>query len=153
MMTLRCTKKLLARLRVKPTTNDAPPTTVLGDWYANLFVVDGVKLAIAVSERSLLPVVLLGTPIKTLVPRTLDAIEETLRDMGMERPAIGVTRSRQILGSMNDFINLLDAYVPVEALRTASLHAADAPCSPLGGGRPIDRTRELFGSPHLRLVT
>ena len=165
MMTLRCTKRLLERARWKPNEDDAPPTTVLGDWYANVFVVDRLSLVILVSERSLLPVVLLATPVRTLVPRALDSIEDTLRHIGiaepsivaerraMERPRIGTTRSRQVLGSLNDFINLLDAYVLEESLRSASIHAAEAPCHPLGGGRPLDRTRELFASPRLRLVT
>jgi len=144
-------------MRAAPVTgDDDAPTTILGDWYANDFVVDRSRFVIAVSERSLLPVVVSAAPIKTLVPRTLDAIEDVLRDLGitepniaaerraMESPHVGVTRSRQVIGSMNDFINLLDAYVRKETLRSASLHAGDAPCSPLGGGRPIDRARELF---------
>ena len=163
MMTLRCTKRLLDRMRAKP-VDDEPPTTVLGDWYANVFVVGRARFVILVSERSLLPVALEAAPIRTLVPRALDAIEDTLRDIGMtepnivaerraiERPRIGTTRSRQLLGSMNDFVNLLDAYLETESLRAASIHAAEAPCSPLGGGRPIDRTRELFAAVGLRVV-
>jgi len=157
MMTLRCTKRLLGRMRATVAEDEAA-TTTLGDWYANDFMVGRLQLVIAVSERTLFPVVLLATPIRTLVPRTLDAIENALRDIGIAEPKIaverraiagpriGTTRSRQILGSINDFINLFDAYVQEESLRSASVHAAEAPCSPLGYDRPIDRTRELFAS-------
>jgi hypothetical protein len=34
--TLRCTKKLLARLGSTTVTDEVGPTTRLGDWYANL---------------------------------------------------------------------------------------------------------------------
>jgi hypothetical protein len=37
-LTLRCTRRLLARLDSEPITEDAAPTTRLGDWYANLLV-------------------------------------------------------------------------------------------------------------------
>jgi hypothetical protein len=36
MLTLRCTKKLLGRLKAKPVSEAPSSTTRLGDWYGNL---------------------------------------------------------------------------------------------------------------------
>ena len=36
MFSLRCTARLLERLKLKPQPAVPPPTTRLGDWYANL---------------------------------------------------------------------------------------------------------------------
>ena len=58
MVTLRCTQKLLRRLEV--TDKPAAPTPVLGDWYANILFSRPHQLVLCVSERSLLPVVLLA---------------------------------------------------------------------------------------------
>jgi hypothetical protein len=66
------------------------------------------------------------------------------------------TANRQVLGSMNDFAWLLEAYLDHgDALLEASLRLADAPCSPLKMDRPKDITREVFGvsASRLRLVT
>lgn len=56
--TFRCTQKLLDRLHVTPTLAPDPSDSVLGDWYANLIRVGRTQLVLAVSERTLLPVVL-----------------------------------------------------------------------------------------------
>jgi hypothetical protein len=58
MFTLRCTQKLLARLKAVPAAQPQLPDTVLGDWYANLIRCGRTQVVLAVSERTLLPVVL-----------------------------------------------------------------------------------------------
>jgi hypothetical protein len=55
--TLRCTKKLLARLGASPALDDVEPTTRLGDWYANLLFRPGGQVVLFVNERTLLPVI------------------------------------------------------------------------------------------------
>ena len=57
MFTLRCTKKLLTRLRVKPELRPPPSTTKLGDWYADTLDLGHERLVLCVSELTLLPVV------------------------------------------------------------------------------------------------
>ena len=57
MITLRCTKKLLDRMRVKPDMQPPPSTTKLGDWYADTLNMGRERLVLCVSELTLLPVV------------------------------------------------------------------------------------------------
>jgi len=55
------------------------------------------------------------------------------------------TSSRQVLGSMNDFWNLLDGYwSPRADLTSVALRIADAPCSPLRMASPKHATLALF---------
>ena len=69
MVTLRCTRKLLARLRASPEPEDVAPTTKLGDWYANLLYAPGGQAVLFVSERSLLPIVVPAKEARALVDR------------------------------------------------------------------------------------
>ena len=57
MFTLRGTKKLLARLRMKPDVQAPPSPTRLGDWYADTLNLGRERLVLCVSELTLLPVV------------------------------------------------------------------------------------------------
>ncbi|WP_377155062.1 DUF6933 domain-containing protein [Roseateles sp. UC29_93] len=58
MFTFRCTRKLLDRIKVEPKPEPVSPQRILGDWYAHLVHVGQVQIVLAVSERTLLPVVL-----------------------------------------------------------------------------------------------
>ena len=82
MFTLRCTKKLLARLRSTPIGDDVEPTTHLGDWYANLLFRPGGQVVLFVNERSLLPVLVPAGPATGLVNRFQAATADLLRQLG-----------------------------------------------------------------------
>ena len=156
MVTVRCTQKLLRRL---PHMEDAPAsTTVLGDWYANIWF-SRPQLIVCVSERALLPVVLPAKSAMTLVPRLAAALGEVLLRLGvaphlihaeqaeMQIFSYGRTQNRSVIGSLNDFIFLLSHYVagkPTASLLEQSLHLAHTPCTPIGPGFPDQVTRELF---------
>jgi hypothetical protein len=56
MMTLRCTRKLLGALRAPAAAEPAPTSTVLGDWYANLYKARPGRVVLCLNERSLLTV-------------------------------------------------------------------------------------------------
>lgn len=114
MFTLRCTQKLLARLKVAPQAETASPDTVLGDWYANLVRVGRQRVVLAISERTLLPVVLAVKDGRSLVQRLGEAVEPVLLAVGvgpddiaaerhaMQAVAFGKTQNRRVLGSLND---------------------------------------------------
>ena len=114
MFVLRCTQKLLYRLSSKPDPDLAPPDTVLGDWYANLIRVGRIQVVLAVSERSLLPVMVPARDSRALVPRLCEALAPILAEIGvpaddvaaergaMQRWAVGKTANRRVLGSLND---------------------------------------------------
>lgn len=113
MFALRCTQKLLDRISTAPDPEPAPPDTVLGDWYANLFRAGRTQVVLAVSERTLLPVVVPAREGRTVVHRVVEAMEPLLSSLGIpaevaiaERDAmrhglIAKTANRRMLGSLN----------------------------------------------------
>jgi len=143
MFTLRCTQRLLTRLTPTQVEEAGPPTTELGDWYANLVYVGRRQLVLAVSERTFLPVVVAAAPIITLVDRIRVETANMLRALNvdpsavdrelaeMSRVAIGRTTSRQVTGVMVDFAKALDFYPEGQSLHSVSLKLAETPCSPL----------------------
>lgn len=157
MVTLRCTQKLLRRLVV--TDRPAAPTTVLGDWYANILFSRPHQLVLCVSERSLLPVVLRAKETQALVSRLTFAAGLILEKLGVPSPLIerelfemrsfayDRTQNRRVLGSLNDLMFQLSWYMhhrPAQTLLEHSLHLAETPCSPIGMGSPDRVTVELF---------
>lgn len=157
MYTLRCTGKLLARLGPITEVAREKPTTVLGDWYGTLIHAPGMQLVLFVSERTLLPVVVPAREARTLTERFPFALTRVLAELrvalpnidrevqAMAGPRIGKTASRQVLGSMNDFIRMMKGHPwPPTSLTALSLKLAQAPCGPIGMGSPDDLTRELL---------
>jgi hypothetical protein len=160
MFTLRCTAKLLKRLRVEPAATRTPPSTRLDDWYANLLFTRPAHLVLCVSERTLLPVLIPARNIGALAPRLREGVADVLRALELPENAIqeeqeamapailGKTASRQVLGSMNDFVTILEAYRdPTDsppALLNLALWLAGTPCSPLRMNCPGDETIRLF---------
>ena len=78
MFTLRCTQKLLTRIGTGPLLESAPPDNVLGDWHANIVRVGRVQMVLAVSERTLLPVVVPAKDGRMLVERISAALDPLL---------------------------------------------------------------------------
>jgi hypothetical protein len=129
--TLRCTQKLLTRLSGVPDPQPPAPDTVLGDWYANLVRVGRTQWVLAISEQTLLPLVLPARDAQSLVPRLVEALEPVLLAIGvpaedaaaecqaMKASAIGKTASRRVLGSLNDLA--LELYVGMTQVRHRSL--------------------------------
>lgn len=146
MFVIRGTKKLLDRL--KPAAVEVSPTstTVLGDWYATA-VFWQPQVAVFVNERTLLPVLMPLAPAATVLARFPQHLAETLTAHGVDQAFIAAelaqmgdcqiakTANRSVLGIMNDFIRLAEAFcdhspTPAELLPLA-LRLARTPCSPL----------------------
>jgi hypothetical protein len=161
MFTLRCTRKLLRRIDETPSSEAVAPTTVLGDWYANLLYLRPQQLVLAMNERTLLCALVPAAPAATVAERLRFGVGGLLRDIGvpeanveaelaaMEHVAIGATASRAVLGCMNDAVYQLGAY-PRGArgdfdLRAASLCLAESIYSLTGYARPWVKALELFG--------
>ena len=157
MFTVRCTQKLLRRVEA----SDAPsaPSTVLGDWYVNVLYSRPHQLALCVSERSLLPVVLHAKVAQTLAPRLTLAVGHVLQRLGVasaliEREqnemltfAYSRTQNRRVLGQLNELMFQLSWYVhdrPEESFLAHSLHLAQTPCGVIRHGFPDKLTVELF---------
>jgi hypothetical protein len=165
-MALRCTRKLLRHLPGADNPAHEPPrsTGVLGDWYANVLVIRRQHVVLAVSGVTLLPVLVPAAPYKTIVPRIADAVGQILRALkipadkvaaeeeAMRDAVMTTTNDRRVLGSMNDFSFMAEAYVEDLSLPDAALKLAECPCSPLGMKNPREATLALFKTPTLRLV-
>lgn len=166
MVVLRCTRKLLRRVGSGSPDRGDPPksTTRLGDWFANVVVVHRQHFVLAVSGVTLLPVLVPAAPYKTMIPRIAEAAGQVLRALkideakvvaevsAMSDMVVATTNDRRVLGSMNDFVNMLDGYLDDRPLTEVALHLAEAPCSPIGMKSPGEATLALFSTTTLRLV-
>jgi len=154
MVIVRATKKLLDRLGPPTSAAEQPSSTLLGDWYATAWFWRP-QVVLLVSEVTLLPVLMPLAPAATLLQRlgsqmaaVLDAlgtpaefIEAELREMNEVR--LGKTASRSVVGIMNEFTYLADAWRQGEPdLLALAVRLAATPCGPLYK-RHISPDREL----------
>ena len=118
---IRCTQRLLKELGTpKPElVKEAQYPGLLGDWYANLFRVDRRKCILFTNARTLyafvVPAVTKGM-LQALGDFFCTHLEENLRGEGFpngtirlvldahRKLRIGKTKSRGVLGSMNDYV-------------------------------------------------
>jgi hypothetical protein len=161
MVVLRCTQKLLVRLKQVGDLPATESTTRLGDWYGNILRIGRRQHLLFISERSRLPVVLPITDSKRLSTVFPDAVCERLSTVGVavadiadERmrmldSAFGRTRNRSLLGTLNDFAFMVQS---VDARRTEPespdelmRFLSQTPILPLDGASPIKLTRAAFG--------
>jgi hypothetical protein len=161
MVVLRCTQKLLVRLKQVGAPPPVESTTRLGDWYGNTLRIGRRQHLLFISERSRLPVVLpitesklLGTVFRDAVCERLAIVGVTAEDVADERArmseiAFGRTRNRSLLGTLNDFAFMAQSgdarrtepESPEELMRFLS----QTPILPLDGASPIELTRAAFG--------
>ena len=161
MVVLRCTHKLLVRLKQAGDLPTVESTTRLGDWYGNTLKIGRRQHLLFISERSRLPVVFPISEAKRLGTVFPDAVCERLAIVGiaaraiadermrMSELAFGQTRNRSLLGTLNDFAFMAQSgdarrtepESPEELMRFLS----QTPILPLDGGSPIELTRAAFG--------
>lgn len=158
MFTLRSTARLLKRLGGPTEVSPAVPSTRLGDWYAHLLFTRP-QLVLCVSERTLLPILIPARDATALVSRLRSALAKILRSIdvpaamvmaetnAMADAVIGKTARRSVLGSINDFKRMLDAYLDGRPLLAVSLHLAECPCGPPRGDSPRDATIRALSRP------
>jgi Domain of unknown function (DUF6933) len=154
MVIVRATKKLLDRLGPPTSAVEQASSTLLGDWYATAWFWHP-QVALLVSEVTLLPVLVPLAPAATLLQRfgsqlaaVLDAhgtpaefIDAELQEMDEVR--LGNTASRSVVGMMNEFTYLADAWRQDEPdLLALAVRLAATPCGPLYK-RHISPDREL----------
>lgn len=161
MLVLRCTQKLLVRLKQTSNTPAVESTTRLGDWYGNILRLGRRQYLLFISERSRVPVVLPIGEAKRLTTVFPDAVCDVLASVGiaavdiadersrMSEIAFGRTRNRSLLGTMNDFAlmaqhghrNRDEPKSHEELVRFLS----QTPIPPFDGASPIALTRAAFG--------
>jgi hypothetical protein len=160
MLVLRCTQKLLVRLKQVAELPAVESTTRLGDWYGNILRIGRHQHLLFISERSRLPVVLPIREAKRLGAVFPDAVCERLALVGiaaadiaderarMSEIAFARTRNRSLLGTLNDFAFMAQSVdarrVEPESPEELMQFLSQTPVLPLDGARPIDLTRALF---------
>jgi len=152
---------MLGRGLSESTGADVQPTSLLGDWYANILVRRPQHLVLCMSERTLLPVILPAKEMRTLPMRLPEAICAMLLRLDIapdaverERDAMGIVRvgrtaSRQMLGYLNDFMFRLDDALELAqdaSLVEPALWLADTPCKSIEFASPARATHALFQS-------
>lgn len=162
MLTLRLTQKALKKFKLSPVSEPSGSTTLLGDWYVNIFHFRRRPLVIAVSERTFLPVIFPAIEARPLRDRISLGAQDMLEALGVPREVlhpeisamwegdVAKTNSRQVLGVMTDFVHMIMAGDGLErSFLESSLWLAGTPCSPLEMGSPIEATCALFDAPPL----
>ncbi|MGC4068698.1 MAG: hypothetical protein QM784_29410 [Polyangiaceae bacterium] len=131
------------------------PTTILGDWYANV-TDDGHILC--VSEQTLLPIVLPREALPSLATELPRAVSMVLAKLGVDEAAIqrerfamaqvavSTTASRRVLGFLKEFAFLLEAAQEGASLIDRSLWLAHTPCNASSRDAmwPDEATRAAF---------
>ena len=160
MFTIRCTQKLLKHLHADGLGSHPSPTTVLGDWYANLLYTKHLRLVICVSERSLLPIFVEAKG-AAFAERFRQAVESVMECLGVERAfvereshemsqvALGPTSNRRALGSMNELAFLSRELIkerPKIELTDLAAEIAETPCSMIKYESPKSMTLALLRS-------
>ena len=158
MVVIRGTQKLLRRFPPSEPV-DEPSTTRLGDWYGNLLSVERVRIALFISERSRLPVLLptgdlakVATHLMTGLERVLDALVIPTSSVRRELAAMSdvrfaPTNNRSLLGTITDFTHLLEWRLsdnPRADLLDLALELGETPVRPLGYRHPTAITAELL---------
>lgn len=161
MFTLRCTHKLLRRGLTESPHGEVAPTTLLGDWYANVLVTRPQHLVLGVSERTLLPVIVPAKSAGTLPARLLEALPPILSMFAiphasvqaecdhMREHRIGRTARKRVLGSLTELMFLLEHSLHHHAGWSHlehSLWLAQTPCKLVEYSAPDRATQALFMS-------
>ena len=128
MIQIRCTQKVIKELRLKEgdLCDVKQPTSLLGNWYTNLFILDSRKTLIFMSERTLLSFIIFGIkkdntkdlPIvfhnglrQLLLLEGLD--NNVITDVTKECREIELTKttSPRLIGNLNDLVYLYKDFI------------------------------------------
>jgi hypothetical protein len=161
MVVLRCTQKLLVRLKQVGNLPPVESTTRLGDWYGNILRIGRRQHLLFISERSRLPVVIpirqakqLRTVLPDAVCQMMAAVGVAAQDIAEEHSrmselAFGRTRNRSLLGTLNDFAFMAQCAgakrTEPESPEELMQFLAQTPILPLDGASPLELTRAAFG--------
>lgn len=155
MFVIHGTQRFRDRLGNVIISSTGPSTTVLGPWYATVLRWRPAP-ALFVDESTLLPVLVPFAPARTLLHRFPDALADVLaahhvpQNMieaelaNMDEAVLVPTANRTVVGVMNEFAFLADAFRDDygQDLLSLSVRLAATPCGPLYR-RHVSPDREL----------
>jgi hypothetical protein len=167
-VSLRCTAKLLKKMKMDSPGEPPASTTALGDWFANIIYTRQGHYIILVSEKSRLPILLSAKGLDSFESRFIRMLREQLIKYGASEKAAdleishmhpmhyGKTNSRSVLGTINDFTLSFRYMLPYRQNYTNydwSDNLAETPCSPIGYGLPRELAVELvMQRVHFRVI-
>ena len=160
MFHLHCTKNLLDRIKPEIVAPGQSETS-LGNWYATVLFWKP-QVALLVSERTLLPVLMPLAPAATLARRFPGQLALVLREHGvpsefiaqevwrMDKVQYAKTANRSVVGILTEFVRQAEFWLAAYAyergddddLLAISAKLAETPCSPLYTG-PISPDKAL----------
>ena len=159
MIVLRCTGKLLARLKTQPLQEPSQSAGLLGDCYANVCNIGPRRLTMLTREDTLLTVLVPGqtltriqqgyrSALATLLEQLRwpsDLIEQELA--ALDEFQISRTQNRSVLGAMNDMKRLTRAWFEKtrdpESLAGLHLWLSETPFGPIQMRTPGLAAREV----------
>lgn len=146
-------------MRIVPVETVPAATNRLGHWYATLVARRRTNLVLAISERSLLSVVLPAAPFATLADRFPLALAELLQALGARRDliaaevaatvpmAVAATANRKVLGCLNQYAFELECFredEPAANILDCELWLSQNISSAIKYRHPSDLTLELL---------
>jgi hypothetical protein len=162
MVTLRLTHKLQKLLDFELSEQHQPTTSQMGDWYANFVPTYSGDLIIFVNEKTLLSVAIPIWESDHLLLLFRLRVGNLLGMIGIQPKAIeselrhydhiqfGKTRSRSVLGSMNDIAFQYQVIAEMAenkadlSLSKAEFQMSQMPCKPIDYKGPSDVVKELL---------
>ena len=163
MIALRCTRKLLKRLKLPAKLPEPPaPTNALGHWYGNTLNVGRERFILLTSERSLLSVIVPARDLAHLPERLANAVWKQFLALEIDQAIVereieamheviyASTASRAVLGAMNLFAIHADdhLYDGILSLDEIAWRLNETPMKPLKFSYPREVARELLTLPH-----
>ena len=157
MLTSWCTQKLLKRWP-KTATQGLATTTVLGDWYANILLVEP-EVVLFINERTLLCVPVPILPMEDFYERFIEQMAYLLHDIGvpvtqireemeqMRAYQVGPTQRMSIVTSLNYMMWRLEEELfdkKFKSLERVALRLAEFPLKSIGFRHPRELGVELF---------
>ena len=161
MFAVRCTRKLLDRGAPRPLVTPVAPTTILGDWYANIVFTRPEYLVVCISEKTLLPVIVTAKNVKHLPERVAAAVGNMLTAIGVPAPEVeaelaqmnggilAATVNRRVLGSLNEFVFHFEhgaGSYPELSIEDRALKLANMPCGAIEFVFPSKATLAAFAA-------
>src|SRR5207244_3248594 len=158
---LRCTQRVPRLLRTDVVAKVPDAGNALGHWYANVLTFNRTPYVIAISERSLLSVVLPGAPFNTLAARLPSALAQLLQALGVSESrvttevtamsplVIAATANRRVLGCLNQYAFELSIHFsgePYSTLLERELWLSENISSAIRYSEPRELAFELLGA-------
>jgi len=155
------------KLEEEPLKDPGPSTTALGDWYVNVIYMGRQPLVLAVSERSLLPLLMPARDLDNLPDHLTQTLIEKLQGMGIPETTIrqeiskmdplifAKTANRSVLGSMNDFTDQVKFTHHIHedwSLVGMMDRLGDMPCKPIQYKYPSEIAKALLKEHSLQLL-